>query len=73
MAWGYNDVGQLGDGTTVNRDVATQVPGLTGIKKIFAGTSDTQEIQGAGFALGHVGYVVDLSCEDIGVVKTSAW
>ncbi len=32
----------------------------------------TQEIQAAGFALGHVGFVVDLSCEDIGVVKTQS-
>ena len=30
----------------------------------------TQEIQAAGFALGHVAFVVDLSCEDIGDVKT---
>ena len=50
-AWGYNDVGQLGDGTTVNHDVPTQVPGLTGIKKIFAGTSDTYAIRADGSVL----------------------
>lgn len=36
-AWGSNNSGQLGDGTTVANGVPAQVPGLAGIQKIFAG------------------------------------
>ena len=35
-AWGLNSAGQLGDGTTTNRDVPTRVPGVTGVKAITA-------------------------------------
>lgn len=50
-AWGYNYWGQLGDGTTDNRDVPAQVPGVTGIKKIFAGTADVYAVRADGTVL----------------------
>ena len=40
--WGYNNYGQLGDGTTTNRNVATDVSGLTsGVAAIAAGQNHT--------------------------------
>jgi alpha-tubulin suppressor-like RCC1 family protein len=39
MAWGGNDHGQLGDGTTVTRGEPRPVPGLTGVRDIAAGNN----------------------------------
>ncbi|MFZ1440026.1 MAG: hypothetical protein WAS75_12975, partial [Candidatus Microthrix subdominans] len=39
--WGWNDSGQLGDGTTTQRNVPTAVTGLTEVSAITAGTSHT--------------------------------
>jgi len=39
MAWGYNQKGELGDGTTTERDTPVQVSGLTGAVAIAAGTA----------------------------------
>lgn len=36
-AWGSNDEGQLGDGTTVSRVAARKVPGLSGVTALAAG------------------------------------
>jgi alpha-tubulin suppressor-like RCC1 family protein len=38
-AWGYNLKGELGDGTTTERDTPVQVSGLTGAVAIAAGTA----------------------------------
>lgn len=37
-AWGWNGMGQLGDGTYVDRWNAVQVPGLSGVKSVATGT-----------------------------------
>ena len=36
-SWGYNEYGQLGDGTTATRSAPVKVPGLTGINTVAAG------------------------------------
>jgi alpha-tubulin suppressor-like RCC1 family protein len=36
-AWGNNSLGELGDGTTTNRNTPVQISGLTGIKGLSAG------------------------------------
>ena len=47
--WGENDSGQLGDGTTINRHVPTQVSGLTsGIVAIAAGGLHTCAVSAEG-------------------------
>ena len=38
-AWGSNDYGQLGDGTTTNNPTPTLIPGLTNITAIAAGSN----------------------------------
>src|SRR5439155_26557258 len=38
MAWGYNNNGQLGDGTNTNRNTPVVVNNLTGIISVSAGT-----------------------------------
>ncbi|MGH9277740.1 MAG: RCC1 domain-containing protein, partial [Acidimicrobiales bacterium] len=36
-AWGWNAIGQLGDGTTVDRWSPVPVPGLTGVASVSGG------------------------------------
>ena len=50
-AWGANDVGQLGDGTSTDRFVPTKVPGVSGIKAIAAGRTTTFAIRADGSVL----------------------
>jgi alpha-tubulin suppressor-like RCC1 family protein len=38
-AWGHNDQGQLGDGTTTDRSTPTRIPGLSDVTQLVAGTS----------------------------------
>ena len=53
-AWGRNNAGQLGDGTTTNRTTPIQVPSLSGITQISAGTTHSVALQSDGEALGTV-------------------
>lgn len=50
-AWGYNQDGELGDGTTVNRASPEQIPVLTGVTKIFAGALTNYAIRADGTVL----------------------
>jgi alpha-tubulin suppressor-like RCC1 family protein len=51
-AWGHNNSGQLGDGTTVDRDQPEQLPGLTGlVSKIIAGEAVSYAIRTDGTLL----------------------
>ena len=54
-AWGNNYYGQLGDGTTTNRNTPVQVSGLTGITAISAGDFNTVALKNDGtvWAWGH--------------------
>jgi len=40
-AWGWNREGELGDGTTVDKDRPEQVPGLSGITSVTERTADS--------------------------------
>jgi alpha-tubulin suppressor-like RCC1 family protein len=47
-AWGLNDVGQLGDGTTTNRTRPVQVKGLGDVTAIAAGTGHSLALKRDG-------------------------
>ena len=47
-AWGENSVGQLGDGTTINRSNAVQVSGLSGVIAIAAGAYHSLALKSDG-------------------------
>ncbi len=47
-AWGVNDAGQLGDGTTTNRTSPVQVSGLTDVAAIVAGTGHVLALKNDG-------------------------
>jgi alpha-tubulin suppressor-like RCC1 family protein len=53
-AWGYNFYGQLGDGTTTQRNVPTLVPSLTGVIAIAASTHHSVAIRTQGTAAPEV-------------------
>ncbi len=52
LAWGDNNDGQLGDGTTTSKSVPVQVEGLTNIKAIAAGTNHNLALTQNGEVLG---------------------
>jgi alpha-tubulin suppressor-like RCC1 family protein len=47
-AFGRNNVGQLGDGTTANRNLAAPVPSLSGVVAISAGLTTSAALTGDG-------------------------
>lgn len=47
-AWGLNDYGQLGDGTTVSRPAPVQVIGLTGVTAVSAGENHSLALMPGG-------------------------
>ena len=49
-AWGFNDSGQLGDGTTINRTTPVQVSGLTGVAAIASGYGHSLALKTDGTA-----------------------
>ena len=67
-AWGENRFGQLGDGTTQNRDTPVQVSSLTNIIAIAAGTGHSVALQNDGtvwtFGYNHDGQLGNGSTED---------
>jgi alpha-tubulin suppressor-like RCC1 family protein len=50
-AWGYNNSGQLGDGTIRLRTTPIQLPGLAGITAITAGGVHSLALRGDGTVL----------------------
>ena len=62
-AWGNNNNGYLGDGTTVTRRVPVQVSGLTGIKAISAGSNHSLAVAADG-SLWSWGYNSDSQLGD---------
>jgi alpha-tubulin suppressor-like RCC1 family protein len=46
--WGFNDHGQLGDGTTTNRATPVQVASLSGVKAIAAAMWHTVALKSDG-------------------------
>lgn len=46
--WGFNNNGQLGDGTTINRSVPVQVQGLSGVRGIAAMGYHSVALKGDG-------------------------
>ena len=46
--WGYNQYGQLGDGTTTQRNTPVTVPGLTGVVSIAVGAMYTVALKSDG-------------------------
>jgi alpha-tubulin suppressor-like RCC1 family protein len=53
-AWGRNQEGQLGDGTTTQRTTPIQIPNLSGITAISAGGYHTLALQSEGNLSGNV-------------------
>jgi Regulator of chromosome condensation (RCC1) repeat len=47
-AWGTNELGQLGDGTTTNRTAPVQVSDLSGVTAIVAGTGHALALKNDG-------------------------
>ena len=63
-AWGWNGVGQLGDGTTTDHAVATQVPGLAGVTLIGTGAHHS-------FAVSTNGWVYAWGWNAVGQLGTN--
>jgi len=46
-AWGYNQFGELGDGTDTEQDTPVQVSGITGAVAVAAGTASLAVVSAA--------------------------
>ena len=57
-AWGYNNYGQLGDGTTTDRHTPVSVSGLTGVTAIAGGYGHSLALKSDGtvWAWGYNSY-----------------
>jgi alpha-tubulin suppressor-like RCC1 family protein len=71
--WGINDLGELGDGTTVSRDSAAQVSGLPPVAAISAGGFTTCALASDGTAFcwgknydGNLGSTSSETCQEFG-------
>src|SRR5262249_38667691 len=51
VAWGGNELGQLGDGSTTNRPSPVAVPGLTNVAQVAAGFDHSLALKGDGTVL----------------------
>lgn len=61
LAWGSNEDGQLGDGTTTHRRTPVRLPGLVGVRAIAAGGSSSLALlaDGSVMAWGDCGQLGD--------------
>ncbi|WP_404371248.1 RCC1 domain-containing protein [Corallococcus coralloides] len=67
-AWGQNNYGQLGDGTTMDRATPAQVPGLTNVASLAAGNEHSLTVKqdGSVWGWGFNGYgLIDDSNTDV--------
>ena len=48
VCWGDNDYGQLGDGTTADRDLPVAVPGLSGVATVSTGATSSCALTATG-------------------------
>ena len=58
LAWGYNNYGQLGDGTTTGQTYPKLIPGMTNIRAVAAGSNHSLALKADGTVLawGYNGY-----------------
>ncbi|MBV8195513.1 MAG: hypothetical protein JOY80_08285 [Candidatus Dormibacteraeota bacterium] len=52
LSWGDNSTGELGDGTTTERDTPVLIPGLTDVRAISMGSSQSLALVSAGTVVG---------------------
>ncbi len=63
-SWGYNDHGQVGDGTTINRFIPAQVSGLTNVTAIGAGDRHSLAVVSSAFVVNTTADTIDINPGD---------